>query len=213
MDPAPPGSALVLLLLAVPPPGGCCSFEFSPVSSTFHAHVEASPWLLLDYTVEMPENLELGSLCSDLWTLRFGLAAILRLAARAGGALSPRLRALAAQLHFVTGCPLSDPQGCVRLRPVNVSQLLGALELHLGGLRERHPPPSACARLRCTTAAPPTDPAVSPPPAAPHGVSPPAPHGLVLWGGLGGALALSAAVWVLSARRRGGGQSAGGAMG
>ncbi|XP_030330213.1 fms-related tyrosine kinase 3 ligand isoform X4 [Strigops habroptila] len=166
MDPAPPGSALVLLLLAVPPPGGCCSFEFSPVSSTFHAHVEAvSPWLLLDYTVEMPENLEL------------------------------------------------DPQGCVRLRPVNVSQLLGALELHLGGLRERHPPPSACARLRCTTAAPPTDPAVSPPPAAPHGVSPPAPHGLVLWGGLGGALALSAAVWVLSARRRGGGQSAGGAMG
>ncbi|XP_057277384.1 fms-related tyrosine kinase 3 ligand [Pezoporus wallicus] len=98
----------------------------------------------------MPENLEPLSPCSPLWSLRFSLQALLALASRAGGALSPRLRALAAQLHFLSRCPISDPQGCARLRPMNVSQLLGALELQLGGLRERPPPPHTCTRLRCT---------------------------------------------------------------
>ncbi|KAM9591765.1 fms-related tyrosine kinase 3 ligand isoform 4-T5 [Morphnus guianensis] len=104
MDPAPPGSALVplLLLLAVPPPGICCSFDFNPVSSTFSTHVDAlTPWLILDYPVAMPSNLEM------------------------------------------------DPQGCVRLEVVNVSQLLGALVQHLGGLQGRPPHFPGCAHLRC----------------------------------------------------------------
>ncbi|XP_075345558.1 fms-related tyrosine kinase 3 ligand isoform X6 [Mycteria americana] len=107
MDPAPPGSALVplLLLLAVPPPGGCCSFDFNPISSTFSTHVDAlTPWLILDYPVAMPSNLEM------------------------------------------------DPQGCVQLETVNVSQLLGTLVQHLRGLQGRPLHFPGCARLRCRPA-------------------------------------------------------------
>ncbi|XP_053824367.1 fms-related tyrosine kinase 3 ligand [Vidua chalybeata] len=61
MDLPPPRSALVplLLLLAVPTPSSCCSFGFNPISSTFSAHLNnLTPWLLLDYPVAMPSNLE-----------------------------------------------------------------------------------------------------------------------------------------------------------
>ncbi|KAM6032505.1 fms-related tyrosine kinase 3 ligand [Theristicus caerulescens] len=143
MDLAPPGSALVplLLLLAVPPPGGCCSFDFNPFSSTFSAHVDAlTPWLILDYPVAMPSNLETDSRCSDLWGLHFGAAALGRMAGVAGRALAPQLQAVAAQIDFVAECHIYDPQGCVRLETVNVSQLLGTLVQHLRRLQERPPP-------------------------------------------------------------------------
>ncbi|XP_074875384.1 fms-related tyrosine kinase 3 ligand [Buteo buteo] len=152
MDPAPPGSALVplLLLLAVPPPGICCSFDFNPVSSTFSTHVDAlTPWLILDYPVAMPSNLEMDSRCSDLWGLHFGAVALGRMAGVAGGSLAPRLQAVAAHIAFVAECRIHDPQGCVRLEVVNVSQLLGALVQHLGGLQGRPPHFPGCAHLRC----------------------------------------------------------------
>ncbi|GAB0202129.1 fms-related tyrosine kinase 3 ligand [Grus japonensis] len=212
MDPALPGSALVpprprcppqvplLLLLAVPPPGGCCSFDFNPVSSTFSTHVDALiPNLILDYPVAMPSNLATDSRCSDLWGLHFGAAALARLVGVAGGALAPQLQAIAAHIAFVAECHIHDPQGCIRLETVNVSQLLGALVQHLGGLQGRPPHFPGCARLRCRPAPPLTTPAVQHERTEGFKPGPPAPpiHGLVLLGGLGGALGLAAVAWVL----------------
>ncbi|KAM9591762.1 fms-related tyrosine kinase 3 ligand isoform 2-T2 [Morphnus guianensis] len=203
MDPAPPGSALVplLLLLAVPPPGICCSFDFNPVSSTFSTHVDAlTPWLILDYPVAMPSNLEMDSRCSDLWGLHFGAVALGRMAGVAGGSLAPRLQAVAAHIAFVAECHIHDPQGCVRLEVVNVSQLLGALVQHLGGLQGRPPHFPGCAHLRCRPGPLLTTPAVQHERTPGSRLGPPhrsGIHGLVLLGGLGGALGLAAAAWVL----------------
>ncbi|KAM6996808.1 fms-related tyrosine kinase 3 ligand isoform 3-T3 [Passerculus sandwichensis] len=158
MDVSPPCSALVppiLLLLALPALGSCCSFGFNPISSTFSAHLNnLSPWLLLDYPVAMPSNLE------------------------------------------------PDPQGCVRLERVNVSQLLETLVQHLGGLQGRPPHFPGCARLRCRPG-----PALSRAAerqerhegtlGARQGPPSPAGHGLLLLGALGGALGLLAVLWAL----------------
>ncbi|TRZ07997.1 hypothetical protein HGM15179_019111 [Zosterops borbonicus] len=152
MDLPPPGSALVpfLLVLAAPTPGSCCSFGFNPVSSTFSAHLnKLTPWLLLDYPVAMPSNLEPDSACSDLWGLHFGALALRRMIGVAGKDLAPLLKTLLAQLQFVDECHIQDPQGCVRLETVNVSQLLETLAQHLRGLQGRPPHYPGCARLRC----------------------------------------------------------------
>ncbi|XP_015471860.1 fms-related tyrosine kinase 3 ligand isoform X2 [Parus major] len=223
MDFLPPSSALVplLLLLSVSTPSSCCSFGFNPISSTFSAHLNnLTPWLLLDYPVAMPSNLEPDSSCSDLWGLHFGALALQRMLGVAGKDLAPLLRTLLAQLHFVAECHI---QGCVRLETVNVSQLLETLVQHLGGLQGRPPHFPGCARLRChpgTPAGPLRDPRKLPRAAADHCLPPgptltspavrhkgtlgarqgppsPAGHGLVLLGGVGGALGLAAAAWVL----------------
>ncbi|XP_031953748.1 aldehyde dehydrogenase family 16 member A1 isoform X6 [Corvus moneduloides] len=163
----------LLLLLAAPAPGSCCSFAFNPVSSTFRAHLNnLTPWLLLDYPVAMPSNLE---------------------------------------------------PGCVRLEMVNVSQLLETLVQHLGELQGRPPHFPGCAHLRCQPGSPlgpprdpqdpsraAADPHLPPGPAltslavrhegtlgARQGPPSPAGHGLVLLGGVGGALGLAAAAWML----------------
>ncbi|XP_039909685.1 fms-related tyrosine kinase 3 ligand isoform X4 [Hirundo rustica] len=152
MDSPPASSALVplLLVLAVPTPSSCCSFAFNPISSTFSAHLNnLTPWLLLDYPVAMPSNLEQDSACSDLWGLHFGVLALQRMLGVAGKDLAPLLRTLLAQLHFVAECHIQDPQGCVRLETVNVSQLLETLAQHLRGLQGRSPHFPGCARLRC----------------------------------------------------------------
>ncbi|XP_064593830.1 aldehyde dehydrogenase family 16 member A1 isoform X4 [Zonotrichia leucophrys gambelii] len=150
-DAVPP----ILLLLALPALGSCCSFGFNPISSTFSAHLNnLSPWLLLDYPVAMPSNLEL------------------------------------------------DPQGCVRLERVNVSQLLETLAQHLGGLQGRPPHFPGCARLRCRPGPAPSRPAERQEQhegtlGARQGPPSPAGHGLLLLGGLGGALGLLAVLWAL----------------
>ncbi|XP_066064108.1 fms-related tyrosine kinase 3 ligand isoform X3 [Chamaea fasciata] len=199
MDLPPPGSALVpfLLVLAAPTPSNCCSFTFNPFSSTFSAHLNnLTPWLLLDYPVAMPSNLEPDSACSDLWGLHFGALALQRMVGVAGKDLAPLLRTLLAQLHFVAECHI---QGCVRLETVNVSQLLETLAQHLRGLQGRPLHFPGCARLRCHPG-----PALTSPAARHEGTlgtrqGPPSPagHGLVLLGGVGGALGLAAAAWVL----------------
>ncbi|XP_051631308.1 fms-related tyrosine kinase 3 ligand [Manacus candei] len=214
MDSPPAGSALVslLLLLAGTPPGSCCSFSFDPVSSTFGTHLnKLTPWLLLDYPVAMPSNLEPDSGCSPLWGLHFGAAALRRMRGVAGQDLAPLLSALLAHLSFVAECHIQDPQGCVRLETVNVSRLLETLGRDLGELRGRPPHFPGCARLRCrpgTAPGPPRDPRGTPPLTTPavqlegalgarQGPAPPRGHGLVLLGGLGGTLGLAAAAWVL----------------
>ncbi|XP_077027114.1 aldehyde dehydrogenase family 16 member A1 isoform X3 [Agelaius phoeniceus] len=180
-DAVPP----LLLLLALPALGSCCSFGFNPISSTFSAHLNnLTPWLLLDYPVAMPSNLEL------------------RMLGVAGKDLAPLLRTLLAQLHFVTECHIQDPQGCVQLERVNVSQLLETLAQHLGGLQGRPLHFPGCAHLRCRP-----DPALSSPAerherhkgtlGARQGPPSPTGHGLLLLGGLGGALGLVAAAWAL----------------
>ncbi|XP_050840129.1 fms-related tyrosine kinase 3 ligand isoform X2 [Serinus canaria] len=114
----------------------------------------------------------------------------------AGKDLAPLLRTLLAQLHFVAECHI---QGCVRLERVNVSQLLETLAQHLGGLQGRPPHFPGCAHLRCRPG-----PALSSPAVRHEGTlgarqGPPSPagHGLVLLGGVGGALGLVVAVWAL----------------
>ncbi|XP_030826721.1 fms-related tyrosine kinase 3 ligand isoform X3 [Camarhynchus parvulus] len=161
-----------------------------------------TPWLLLDYPVAMPSNLEPDSACSDLWGLHFGALALQRMLGVAGKDLAPLLRTLLAQLHFVAECHIQDPQGCVRLERVNVSQLLETLAQHLGGLQGRPSHFPGCARLRCRPG-----PALSSPAerherqkgtlGARQGPPSPAGHGLMLLGGLGVALGLVAAVWAL----------------
>ncbi|XP_063038827.1 fms-related tyrosine kinase 3 ligand, partial [Melospiza melodia melodia] len=187
-DAVPP----ILLLLALPALGSCCSFGFNPISSTFSAHLNnLSPWLLLDYPVAMPSNLEPDSACSDLWGLHFGALALRRMLGVAGRDLAPLLRTLLAQLHFVAECHIQDPQGCVRLERMNVSQLLETLVQHLGGLQGRPPHFPGCTRLRCRPG-----PALSRPAerqerhegtlGARQGPPSPAGHGLLLLGGTWG---------------------------
>ncbi|XP_031363703.2 fms-related tyrosine kinase 3 ligand [Lonchura striata] len=202
MDLPPLRSALVplLLLLAVPTPSSCCSFGFNPISSTFSTHLNnLTPWLLLDYPVAMPSNLEPDGACSDLWGLHFGALALQRMLGVAGKDLAPLLRTLLAQLHFVAECHIQDPQRCVQLEMVNVSQLLETLMQHLGGLQGRPPHFPGCARLRCHPGPALTSPAVRHEGTlgARQGAASPAGHGLVLLGGVGGVLVLVAVVWVL----------------
>nr|XP_041568921.1 fms-related tyrosine kinase 3 ligand isoform X2 [Taeniopygia guttata] len=202
MDLPPLRSALVplLLLLAVPTPSICCSFGFNPISSTFSTHLNnLTPWLLLDYPVAMPSNLEPDSVCSDLWGLHFGALALQRMLGVAGKDLAPLLRNLLAQLHFVAECHIQDPQRCVRLEMVNVSQLLETLVQHLGGLQGRPLHFPGCARLRCHPGPALTSPAVRHEGllGAKQGPPSPAGHGLVLLGGVGVALGLVAVGWVL----------------
>ncbi|KAM4879831.1 fms-related tyrosine kinase 3 ligand isoform 2-T2 [Sylvia borin] len=202
MDLPPPSSALVpfLLVLAAPTPGSCCSFDFNPISSTFSAHLNnLIPWLLLDYPVAMPSNLEPDSACSDLWGLHFGVLALQHMLGVAGKDLAPLLRTLLAQINFVAECHIQDPQGCVRLEMVNVSQLLETLAQHLRGLQGRPLHFPGCTHLRCHPG-----PALTSPAAQHEGTSgtrqgspSPTGHGLVLLGGVGGALGLVAAAWVL----------------
>ncbi|XP_074995175.1 aldehyde dehydrogenase family 16 member A1-like [Calonectris borealis] len=144
LDLLPPALALGNSLVVMAPPGG-----LGPA-----LRLRQTPWLILDYPVAMPSNLETDSRCSDLWGLHFGAAALGRMVGAAGGALAPRLRAIAAHIAFVAECHIHDPQGCVRLETVNVSQLLGTLVQHLGGLQGRPPHFPGCARLRCRPAPP-----------------------------------------------------------
>ncbi|XP_074936429.1 LOW QUALITY PROTEIN: fms-related tyrosine kinase 3 ligand [Phalacrocorax aristotelis] len=161
------GAVPLLLLLDVSCPSGCCSFEFNPISSTFRSHVDdLSSWLILDYPVAMPSNLEMDSHCSDLWGLHFVAAALRRMAGVAGVALAPQLQAVATHITFVTECHIHDPQDCVRLETVNVSQLLGSLVQHLGGLQGRPLHFPGCARLRCRPGTP-RDPRSTSPPKPP----------------------------------------------
>ncbi|KAM9258065.1 aldehyde dehydrogenase family 16 member A1-like [Morus bassanus] len=188
----------LLLLLAVSRPGGCCSFEFNPISSTFRSHVDdLTSWLILDYPVAMPSNLETDSHCSDLWGLHFVAAALRHMAGVAGVALAPQIQAVAAHITFVAECRIHDPQGCVRLEMVNVSQLLGSLVQHLGGLQGRPLHFPGCAHLRCRPGPPLTTPAGQHEGTPGSRLGPPGIHGPVLLGGLGGALALAAVAWVL----------------
>ncbi|XP_027766885.1 fms-related tyrosine kinase 3 ligand [Empidonax traillii] len=203
MDSNPASSALVplLLLLAAPAPGGCCSFDFNPVSSTFSTHLnKLTPWLLLDYPVAMPSNLEPDSGCSPLWGLHYGAAALRRMLGVAGEGLAPLLSTFIAHLSFVAECHIQDPQGCVRLETVNVSQLLETLGQHLRELQGRPLHFPGCAHLRCH----PDPPRLTTPTVQLEGTlgarqGPPHPgsHGLALLGGLGGTLSLAAAAWVL----------------
>ncbi|XP_041343671.1 collagen alpha-2(I) chain-like [Pyrgilauda ruficollis] len=95
-----------------------------------------------------------------------------------------------------------DPQGCVRLERVNVSQLLESLAQHLGGLQGRPPHFPGCARLRCHPGPALTSPAVRHEGTlgARRGPPSPAGHGLLLLGAVGGALGLVAVVWALYRR-------------
>ncbi|OWK50027.1 Aldehyde dehydrogenase family 16 member A1 [Lonchura striata] len=156
-----------------------------------------TPWLLLDYPVAMPSNLEPDGACSDLWGLHFGALALQRMLGVAGKDLAPLLRTLLAQLHFVAECHIQDPQRCVQLEMVNVSQLLETLMQHLGGLQGRPPHFPGCARLRCHPGPALTSPAVRHEGTlgARQGAASPAGHGLVLLGGVGGVLVLVAVVW------------------
>ncbi|KAM7026384.1 fms-related tyrosine kinase 3 ligand isoform 1-T2 [Acridotheres tristis] len=172
MDSPPSGCALVplLLLLAVPIPSSCCSFAFNPVSSTFSAHLNKlgpweppeRPWAVFgdppdsshrppgcSSTTPWPCPATWSRGCSDLWGLHFGALALQRMLGVAGKDLAPLLRSLLAQLHFVADCHIQDPQGCVRLEMVNVSQLLETLAQHLGGLQGRPLHFPGCVRLRC----------------------------------------------------------------
>ncbi|XP_041276556.1 fms-related tyrosine kinase 3 ligand isoform X1 [Onychostruthus taczanowskii] len=150
----------------------------------------------------MPSNLEPDSACSDLWGLHFGALALQRMLGVAGKDLAPLLRTLLAQLRFVAECRIQDPQGCIRLERVNVSQLLESLAQHLGGLQGRPPHFPGCARLRCHPGPALTSPAVRHEGTlgARRGPPSPAGHGLLLLGAVGGALGLVAVVWALCRR-------------
>lgn len=161
-----PSLFATLWLLIAPPSAGACAFQFDPIGSGFGARLDAlTPWLLLDYSVPMPYNLEMVPPCQDLWALHFGGRALSRMAGAAGGGLAPLLRDAAAQVAFVDECGIQDPSGCVRMAPINASRLLWALRRHWGALRGRPPRYPGCERLRCTDG---NDPPPGTPPGPPH---------------------------------------------
>lgn len=195
-----PSLFATLWLLIAPPSAGACAFQFDPIGSGFGARLDAlTPWLLLDYSVPMPYNLEMVPPCQDLWALHFGGRALSRMAGAAGGGLAPLLRDAAAQVAFVDECGIQDPSGCVRMAPINASRLLWALRRHWGALRGRPPRYPGCERLRCTDAPPPDPPPLSPPPLEWKTPTPPPPfsHGVLLLGGLGGVGGAGALAWAL----------------
>nr|XP_012609739.1 fms-related tyrosine kinase 3 ligand isoform X2 [Microcebus murinus] len=116
-----PATPLLLLLLLSASLRGTqhCSFQHSPISSTFARNIgELSDHLLLDYPVTVASNLQEEELCGALWRLVLAQRWMEQLKTVAGSQMQKLLEAVNTEIVFVTTCAFQDTsQQLVALKP------------------------------------------------------------------------------------------------
>ncbi|KAF6288059.1 fms related receptor tyrosine kinase 3 ligand [Rhinolophus ferrumequinum] len=203
----PTTSLLLLLLLLSPCLRGTpdCSFDYSPISSTFADSIrKLSDYLLQDYPVTVASNLQENEFCGAFWRLVLAQRWMGRLKTVAGSQMENLLEAVNTEIHFVTLCAFQPLPSCLRFVQTNISHLLQDTSKQLVALKplitSRNY--SRCLELQCqpdsSTLLPPRSPwaleaTVLPAPQAPV---------LLLVLLLPAALLLLAAAWCLHWRRR-----------
>ncbi|XP_044526943.1 fms-related tyrosine kinase 3 ligand [Gracilinanus agilis] len=151
-------STLVLLLLLLPwdpsratePPS--CTFPDSPISSTFLQTIgRLSDYLLTDYPVEVPDNLQVDERCRALWHLFLAKKTLDRLELVAGQELKKLLDKVCAEISFVRKCFSEALPVCLHFRKANISHLLLDISSHLEALQPLISSQDfgPCRRLRC----------------------------------------------------------------
>ncbi|XP_077837158.1 fms-related tyrosine kinase 3 ligand isoform X4 [Macaca mulatta] len=102
-----------------------CSFQHSPISSDFAVKIrELSDYLLQDYPVTVPSNLQDEELCGALWRLVLAQRWMERLKTVAGSKMQGLLERVNTEIHFVTKCAFQHPPSCLRFVQTNISRLL-----------------------------------------------------------------------------------------
>ncbi|XP_075849330.1 fms-related tyrosine kinase 3 ligand isoform X2 [Microcebus murinus] len=162
-----PATPLLLLLLLSASLRGTqhCSFQHSPISSTFARNIgELSDHLLLDYPVTVASNLQEEELCGALWRLVLAQRWMEQLKTVAGSQMQKLLEAVNTEIVFVTTCAFQPLPSCLRFVQTNISCLLQDTSQQLVALKpwitRRNFSP--CLELRCQP-----DPSTLPPPQSP----------------------------------------------
>ncbi|XP_074075842.1 fms-related tyrosine kinase 3 ligand isoform X2 [Macrotis lagotis] len=181
---------LLLLLLLLPLDAAAradhCTFPDSPISSTFLGAIsDLSDYMLGDYPVEIPENLQLDERCWAMWHLALAKKTLDHLKLVAGNKLQDPLEAVYAEVNFVSRCIDQSFPSCLRFRKANISHLLLDVSSHLAALqtlitRQSFRP---CQRYRCQPEPPavPTFPSPGSLGALGKTPRPPQPSGWPLW--------------------------------
>ncbi|XP_027715147.1 fms-related tyrosine kinase 3 ligand isoform X2 [Vombatus ursinus] len=88
-----------------------CTFPDSPISSTFlQAISDLSDYVLRDYPVDVPANLQVDEQCWALWHLALAKQTLERLKLVAGSKLQVPLEAVYTEVNFVSQC-INQPPG------------------------------------------------------------------------------------------------------
>ncbi|XP_072463421.1 fms-related tyrosine kinase 3 ligand isoform X2 [Notamacropus eugenii] len=134
-------SRLLLLLLLLPQEvtasiDDTCTFPDSPISSTFlQAITDLSDYMLTDYPVDVPDNLQVDEQCWALWHLALAKKTLEHLKLVAGKKLEDPLEAVYTEVNFVSQCINQSFPSCLRFRKANISHLLLDVSRHLGALQ------------------------------------------------------------------------------
>ncbi|XP_060030166.1 fms-related tyrosine kinase 3 ligand isoform X3 [Erinaceus europaeus] len=138
LAPAWSPTSLLLLLLPLLSPGlpgsPGCSFKHSPVSSTFSDKIlKLTKYLLQDYPVTVPSNLQDDEICGAFWRLVLAQRWMGRLQTVAGSEMQKLLEEVDTEISFVTSCAFQD-----------TSRQLDALRLGITGRNF-----SQCLEVQC----------------------------------------------------------------
>ncbi|XP_036601868.1 fms-related tyrosine kinase 3 ligand isoform X3 [Trichosurus vulpecula] len=135
-------SRLLLLLLLLPldtttaSTADACTYPDSPISSTFlQAISDLSDFMLRDYPVDIPDNLQVDEQCWALWHLALAKKTLESLKLVAGSKLQDPLEAVYTEVNFVSQCINQSFPSCLRFRKANISHLLLDVSRHLGALQ------------------------------------------------------------------------------
>ncbi|XP_021787002.1 fms-related tyrosine kinase 3 ligand isoform X4 [Papio anubis] len=130
-----------------------CSFQHSPISSDFAVKIrELSDYLLQDYPVTVPSNLQDEELCGALWRLVLAQRWMERLKTVAGSKMQGLLERVNTEIHFVTKCAFQETsEQLVALKPwITRQNFSGCLELQCQPDSSTLPPPRSPGALEAT---------------------------------------------------------------
>nr|XP_045235922.1 fms-related tyrosine kinase 3 ligand isoform X5 [Macaca fascicularis] len=154
---APPPLQTYLLLLLLLSSGLSetqdCSFQHSPISSDFAVKIrELSDYLLQDYPVTVPSNLQDEELCGALWRLVLAQRWMERLKTVAGSKMQGLLERVNTEIHFVTKCAFQETsEQLVALKPwITRQNFSRCLELQCQPDSSTLPPPRSPGALEAT---------------------------------------------------------------
>ncbi|XP_043852077.1 fms-related tyrosine kinase 3 ligand isoform X2 [Dromiciops gliroides] len=150
-------SRLLLLLFLLPLDSEAtstdsCTFLYNPISSTFLQVISSlSDYMLRDYPVDVPDNLQVDEKCWPLWHLALAKETLGRLKLVAGSKLQDPLEAVYTEVNFVSQCINQSYPSCLRFRKANISHLLLGVSSHLGALQTLITRQSfqSCQQYRC----------------------------------------------------------------
>ncbi|XP_007995743.3 fms-related tyrosine kinase 3 ligand isoform X3 [Chlorocebus sabaeus] len=130
-----------------------CSFQHSPISSDFAVKIrELSDYLLQDYPVTVPSNLQDEELCGALWRLVLAQRWMERLKTVAGSKMQGLLERVNTEIHFVTKCAFQETsEQLVALKPwITRQNFSRCLELQCQPDSSTLPPPRSPGALEAT---------------------------------------------------------------